>query len=185
MKNAAVDLDVLLVEDSLMLGQMAISHLRGMTAADVQVHWAKSLAEARSMVHTVKTDVILLDLGLPDSKGLDTVRDMRVSAPDKPIIVVSATDDRDTIIQALRLGASDYVAKAGLRPGAIVQKMEEVVERQHRICIENMKFEEELRELVHGIRDFATTHPERSGDVIRAVHKVLMRITNTRDEIIF
>src|SRR5687767_6085023 len=56
-------------------------------------------------------DVILLDLNLPDSQGLDTLRRMRRQAPDAPIVVLSGEDDTEVALQALHEGAQDYLLK--------------------------------------------------------------------------
>ncbi len=56
-------------------------------------------------------DVLLLDLGLPDADGLDLIRQIRAAGDSLPIVVLSARDDERGKVQALDLGADDYVTK--------------------------------------------------------------------------
>ena len=59
-------------------------------------------------------DLVLLDLGLPDSFGIDTVRGMHEAAPDLPIVVLTALSDEEVAIEAVREGAQDYLDKSQL-----------------------------------------------------------------------
>lgn len=56
-------------------------------------------------------DIVLLDLTLPDSQGLETFSRARGAAPELPIIVLSGTDDEDFAAEAVRLGAQEYLVK--------------------------------------------------------------------------
>jgi serine phosphatase RsbU (regulator of sigma subunit) len=75
------------------------------------VAWAKTLAEGIAAAQSNKPDVVLLDLSLPDSAGLDTVRTMRAALPDAPIVVLTGHDDSALAIAALQNGAQDYLVK--------------------------------------------------------------------------
>lgn len=83
-------------------------------------------------------DVILLDLSLPDSHGLETVGRVRSVAPHTPVVVLSGTDDEAVAIQALQSGAQDYLIK-GRGDG-------DVVTRSIRYAIERERAESALRE---------------------------------------
>ncbi len=58
-------------------------------------------------------DTVLLDLNLPDSRGIDTLRRIKAIAPDLIVGVVSGTDDDQLAMQCLQLGASAFVPKHG------------------------------------------------------------------------
>lgn len=74
--------------------------------------WAKTLADgiAKGM-GSKKPDIVLLDLSLPDSHGLDTVQAMRAALPETPIVVLTGHDDDAFSIAALEAGAQDYLVK--------------------------------------------------------------------------
>jgi len=73
--------------------------------------WAKSLAGGIAAAHSNKPDVVLLDLSLPDSAGLDTVQAMRAALPGVPIVVLTGHDDSALAVAALQAGAQDYLVK--------------------------------------------------------------------------
>ena len=78
----------------------------------VELHKATTLAEAAKFLEQQKlVHTILLDLSLPDSRGLDTLSRVRRMRPDVPVVVLSGVDDDQTAAAAVRLGAHSYVAK--------------------------------------------------------------------------
>jgi len=58
-----------------------------------------------------KPDLVILDLGLPDMQGLDLLRQIRAQREDVPIVVLSSRGDETAKVEALDLGADDYVTK--------------------------------------------------------------------------
>ncbi len=75
------------------------------------VIWAKSLAEGIEAARHHKPDLVLLDLSLPDSSGLNTVSALRVALPNKPLVVLTGHDDPHLANAALQAGAQDYLVK--------------------------------------------------------------------------
>jgi two-component system KDP operon response regulator KdpE len=72
---------------------------------------AASGEQAVAQAAAVTPNVILLDLGLPGIDGLETIRRLRAFLPQTPIIVLSAWDEDEIKVEALDLGADDYVEK--------------------------------------------------------------------------
>jgi two-component system, OmpR family, KDP operon response regulator KdpE len=79
-------------------------------AAGYRVVTGENAAGAIAMVAAEKPDVVILDLGLPDKSGLEVITEIRQRSP-VPIIVLSARDDERSKVEALDLGADDYVSK--------------------------------------------------------------------------
>jgi two-component system, OmpR family, KDP operon response regulator KdpE len=79
-------------------------------AAGYRVVTAENATVAIAMVAAEKPDVVILDLGLPDKSGLEVIAEIRQRSP-VPIIVLSARDDERSKVEALDLGADDYVSK--------------------------------------------------------------------------
>jgi two-component system, OmpR family, response regulator RegX3 len=96
---------VLLVEDD---EPVAESLRRGLKRYGFEVDWVTTGAAA--LAHSAPHDVVLLDLGLPDTDGLDVCRALRERG-DVPIIVISARSDETDRVVGLELGADDYVTK--------------------------------------------------------------------------
>ncbi len=72
---------------------------------------ADSARAARDALTQERADVVLLDLVMPDEDGLSFLRWMRDEERDQPVLVVSAMDTAKTAVEALKLGAADYIAK--------------------------------------------------------------------------
>jgi len=87
---------------------VAQSLRRGLLRYGFEVAWVSTGGAALS--HSEPYDVVLLDLGLPDTDGLDVCRALRERG-DVPIIVISARSDETDRVVGLELGADDYVSK--------------------------------------------------------------------------
>ena len=100
---------VLLVIDD----EPAILHAfrRGFQQSDVTVLTAASGAEGLTMVTQYDPDVVLLDLALPDLSGLDVFRRLHQRHPKIPVIFITGHGTTDTAIEAMKLGAFDYLLK--------------------------------------------------------------------------
>jgi signal transduction histidine kinase len=89
------------------------------------------------------TDVLLLDLDLPDSQGVDTVVRVRERDSEVPIVVFTMSGDDDTALRALKGGAQDYVVKSELNGSLLRRAIRYAIERQ-RARLENEQLQERL-----------------------------------------
>jgi two-component system cell cycle sensor histidine kinase/response regulator CckA len=92
-------------------------------------------------------EVILLDLSLPDSSGLETVNRMRAAAPEMPVVVLSSQDDEEIALQALHKGAEDYLVKE--------RGDGELIARSVRYSIERKGAEEAVRQRERRLEELA------------------------------
>ncbi|MEH1882828.1 MULTISPECIES: hybrid sensor histidine kinase/response regulator [unclassified Nostoc] len=74
-------------------------------------------------------DLVLLDLSLPDSIGLDTLKEFRGAVPDIPVVVLTGLDDEDLAMQALAEGAQDYLVKDQITIQQLVRAIRYAIER--------------------------------------------------------
>ncbi len=93
---------------------------------------AHTLAEAEAALAAAPADIILLDLGLPDSARFETFSRVQAAAPDVPVIILTVLDDDDVATQALRAGAQDYLLKDTVDGTILARTICYAVER-HRI----------------------------------------------------
>ena len=110
MAHTEASLTILVVEDEADMARVLEFNLSGLGHT---VLLAGTGAEALHRLHESRPDLVLLDLRLPDVSGLDLLRDLKadVGTAEIPVIVVSALGDEQTVVQALDLGADDYVTK--------------------------------------------------------------------------
>lgn len=135
MSEADAPATVLVVEDDASLNTALATTLR---MAGYRAVTAKTAAEGLRWFAHYSPDLVLLDLGLPDRDGLSVIREIRTRSP-TPIVVLSARDAETIKVEALDLGADDYVQKpfgvdellarlrAGLRHGVQVRGSEPVI----------------------------------------------------------
>ncbi len=88
----------------------------------ISANWGQ---EGIDMVENESPDVVLLDLGLPDINGIDVLKQIR-SFSDVPIVVLTVNQDEITLVQALGLGANDYVYKP-FRPMELIARVKRLV----------------------------------------------------------
>jgi DNA-binding NarL/FixJ family response regulator len=89
-----------------------------------------SLAEAKEFLRLEPFDLVLLDLSLPDSQGLDTFTDIYPHAICLPVVVLASTEDERFALQAMRSGAQDYFIKEELEGEFLVQALQRAIERK-------------------------------------------------------
>ena len=77
-------------------------------------------------------DIILLDLSLPDSQGLETFITMHAHAADVPIVVLSGYNDESTAVKAVQAGAQDYLVKGQVDDNLLVRSIRYAIERTRR-----------------------------------------------------
>ncbi|MFA6155813.1 response regulator [Mesorhizobium sp.] len=99
---------VLLIEDDPLLGEAVRDHIASHGHA---VDWSTTLGEARDHLNVVSYELILLDLHLPDGKGLDFLKALRGKGSDTPVIILTARDQLSDRIEGLNSGADDYLVK--------------------------------------------------------------------------
>ena len=85
------------------------------SAKGTEVTHAECLADAREhLLGSAEVSCVLLDLGLPDSEGLDGLIELMAIRPSVPIIILTARDEDDLAIRAVQLGAQDYIVKTSV-----------------------------------------------------------------------
>lgn len=126
---------ILLIEDNPGDAKLIEEFLNGKkrTIAGVErfdlVHEVK-LADGLKRLAEQDFDIILLDLNLPDSKGMDTFAKVHVEVPDTPTVVLIGMDDEALAVQALQVGAQDYLVKGMLDLGLLARAVHYAIERQ-------------------------------------------------------
>jgi signal transduction histidine kinase len=124
------------------------------------------LRMSEAVIHLAKggVDIVLLDMGLPDGHGLDTVRRAHSAAPGVPLIVLTGLDDEALAAEAMKEGAQDYFIKGQIENRALPRALRHAIER-HRMQTETdlirthqMKFQDEfLSHVSHELRSPLTS----------------------------
>jgi len=76
-----------------------------------QVHSAPNANKARELLHEEEIDVVLTDLNMPGTSGIDLCAELHANRPDLPVVIMTAFGSMETAVAALRAGAYDFVTK--------------------------------------------------------------------------
>lgn len=114
------DVDVELIEEFLLEAGLGLERLAR----------AVRLSEAFARLQQAPVKVVLLDLDLPDSRGLDSLRSMVERFPEVPVVVLTGHEDSELALRALQYGAQDYLSKNKLDADSLSRSLRHAVERQ-------------------------------------------------------
>jgi PAS domain S-box-containing protein len=120
---------ILLIEDNPDDAELIKRRLIKSATAKFEVTAARTLGDGLSQVGSATFDLIIADLGLPDSHGLDTVTKILCEVPDIPLVVLSGFDDEAIAIKAVQSGAQDYLVKGHLESTYIERALFYAIER--------------------------------------------------------
>jgi diguanylate cyclase (GGDEF)-like protein/PAS domain S-box-containing protein len=128
---AGDSIDVLLVEDNPQEAEIVRLYLAKRYSRPYVIRHAKTIAAALNEIKTASTpSVILLDLHLPDAKGLDGFERIARIAPGVPIIILTNFNEESTAARAVRAGAQDYLVKREVNAALLHRAILYAIERQ-------------------------------------------------------
>ena len=130
MHSNSKTIKILLIEDSTTDALLLIKYFEKLEAHKFDVVRAKLLSEGLDYLQQQEFDLILLDLSLPDSLGLDSIRQIQNLVAEIPIIVLTGMDREEIAIQALREGAQDYIVKGQIFGSLLLRSINHAIERQ-------------------------------------------------------
>ncbi len=174
-----------------------LKQLLATASVPFEVQAAASLAEADAALADGKFDVILLDLTLPDSEGLETFARLAAAAPELPVVVLSGIEDVDLALETVHLGAQDYLVKGHFENDLLTRSIRYAVERkrsQLELRHANELLERRVRERTEALQQANVRLQEQVTERRKAEEAViesnnqlaaaLARLKTTQDEII-
>ncbi|MDY7013870.1 MAG: response regulator, partial [Cyanobacteriota bacterium] len=123
-------LKILLIEDNPAEARLLQEVLKSFDLQQFCLVRAKRLGEALNLLHEDCFDAILLDLTLPDSVGLDSLKPLIAEAPRVPIVVLTNMNDDRLALEAVRRGAQDYLVKRHVNVEVLVRSLHYAIERK-------------------------------------------------------
>ncbi|MCG8509159.1 MAG: PAS domain S-box protein, partial [Rhodospirillales bacterium] len=124
------ELRVLLIDDDPGDLHLISEALKNYDSGRVEILKSRRFSDGLSRIAVDRPDVILLDLGLPDSTGLESVREILAASPGLPVIILTGLDDEELGPMAVREGAQDYVVKEYADRNLMSHVLRHSVERQ-------------------------------------------------------
>jgi diguanylate cyclase (GGDEF)-like protein len=155
---------MLLVEDNPLDAHLVQATL---TAADsVDIHAVGELQQALVSITDRSFDVVLLDLCLPDARGLEALQTIRAHAPEIPVVVLTSRNDQSVALEAVRHGAQDYLTKEHIERDVLLRAVRYAVERHQLLA--------EIRQL--SLKDELTGLYNRRGFLTLAEHQLKLAL---------
>lgn len=147
---------VLLIEDNAQHVRLIRRLLQQASAARVDLDHAETLEAARERLSRGGIDIVLLDLGLPDSPLSETLSAVIEAFPQIPVVVLTSLADTDFAVAAVQEGAQDFLSKDDLSPEILARAIRYAIERSRNLRQLELK-NEELRRfagvLAHEVRN--------------------------------
>jgi diguanylate cyclase (GGDEF)-like protein/PAS domain S-box-containing protein len=171
---------LLLVEDNPADVRLLREMFREQNSLRTELTQVETMREAEVHLAGCATDIILLDLGLPDAQGLESIRRARAVAPHVPLVVLTALDDESMAAQALQAGVQDYLIKGQIDARGLLRALRYAVERKS--MQEELFREKELAQVTLNSIGDAVICTDISGN-ITFLNLVAVRMTGwSRDE---
>jgi DNA-binding NtrC family response regulator len=128
MNEIEVKLNILLIEDN--IGDVRLIQEMLRDIPEFRLIDVNCLAAAFDYLDKNKTDIVLLDLGLPDSQGLETVTKVVTQMPLLPVIVLTGLKDDVIALKSIKVGAQDYLTKGKIEPDMLLRSIHYSMERK-------------------------------------------------------
>jgi two-component system sensor histidine kinase UhpB len=144
---------LLLVEDNPVDARLIREYLKEAPSGSFQLQHAARLEEALECLRRETFDLVLLDFGLPDSQGMETLSRVQMAGAKPPIVALTGLDDQAFAVEVVRAGAQDYLVKG--------QFDSQLLARTIRYAIERKRAEEEVRRLNAALRTANETLEQR------------------------
>jgi signal transduction histidine kinase/DNA-binding NarL/FixJ family response regulator len=162
---------ILLIEDNPADAAIIREMLDNVSGDAFEIHHAPRLADGlKQLADDGKTDVVLLDLSLPDSQGVDSFDRLLAVAPEVPIIVLSGLEDMGLALESVRNGAQDYLIKDEVDSDLLVRAIRYAIERKQ------IEQELQLRNEELAVLNAVSTTLSRSLDLDQILHDALDEI---------
>jgi len=120
----------LLVEDNPADARLIREMLKEAPAGTFQLQQVGRWDAARERLHQERFDIVLLDLGLPDSQGMETLTRTEKASGGSPIVVLTGLDDEQFALEIVRAGAQDYLVKGRFNGELLVRTIRYAIERK-------------------------------------------------------
>ena len=153
-------ISLLLIEDNIADARFIEILLRDIVSQKYHIQHKSTFGEGVTILEKEKTDLLLLDLSLPDSFGLETIKNADKIVPDLPIIVLTGRSDDDFAVEVVKAGAQDYLVK-----GEITGPL---LSRSIRYAIKRKEMEVDMRNINRRLEESELNLSINNADLVKA-----------------
>jgi DNA-binding response OmpR family regulator len=150
-------ISVLLIEDDLEDAELIQRSFKSVSPDVFDVLHVSRFRDAIQAIKKTKFHVTIMDLGLPDSVGLNGVERLMSLIPQVPVIVLTGSDDEDQAIKGIELGAQEFIRKGDIDSKQLIRTIRHAIKR--------MQYA--MRLVGEGLDDMQTKRLEDLGETVR------------------
>src|ERR1700733_222463 len=121
--------NILLIEDNPSDRELLNIYLRDVYSGKSTLFTADSLTSGLKLIESASIDIIILDLSLPDSWGLETFNKLHAKVPGTPVIVITGLEDESVGVDAVKMGAQDFLIKGKVKAKGFLRSINYSIER--------------------------------------------------------
>jgi len=166
---------ILIVEDDITYGMILKTWLG---KKGFQVSSASSIARAQKHIEAETVDLILSDLRLPDRDGIDLLKWLGEHSLHIPLIIMTGYADIQSAVQAMKLGACDYIAKP-VNPDELLKKMDEALKSSSVASEQTMRSESNGNPCWKGAENASSDYLEGESDAARQLYNYVNLVSPT------
>lgn len=166
-------MDILLVEDNHADARLLLENLKEAAPGSFNVTRVVSLEDAFDKLKEQGFHIMLLDLSLPDSEGLDTIKTVIQKAPSLAVVVLTGIDDEAVGVEAVRHGAQDYFVKGQADWRLLIRGIRYAAERKH--------FTDELKKLNETLERRVAERTALAEQRARQLQALAIELTQTEE----
>jgi two-component system, cell cycle response regulator len=148
-EDATKPIKILIIEDDLEYASM-LQVLFETKAEQFEITHIENIEKALDHLREEQTDIILMDLSLPESSGLDSFLEIYSHAPEIPIVILSKSDNQGLAIKAIRRGAQDYLLKGEIDQNLLIRAVSFAIERHRMLLVlQHLSLKDDLTNLLN------------------------------------
>lgn len=136
---------ILLVEDNPGDARLLQEIFKESKTTKFKIILTDRISEAINRLEEADFDLVLLDLSLPDSSGIDTFRKVQLKNPDLPIVLLTGLDDETLAVKCVQEGAQDYLVKGQINNKALLRSIRHAIERHNKTSEEAQRKDEVVK----------------------------------------
>ncbi|PZO42762.1 MAG: hypothetical protein DCF19_06775 [Pseudanabaena frigida] len=175
--NITTTITILLVDDSQSDRDSYIRYLKSDTDYSYAITEAETLEDGLELWRSHQSDVVLLDINLPDGNGLELLESISKSpsAQQSCVIVLTGKGDEQTAVRAMKLGADDYLVKSDVTPVSLCHTVNQV----HNCCINKLQLsrsQQRQQELLQNLQQYTNQLQKREAELERLSERLTLSL---------
>ena len=167
-------LRILAIEDNPLDARVIQEILTRANRQPIELEHVQQLSAGLTQLASRRFDVVLVDLNLEDSSGVETVARVHACSPHVPIVVLTGVEADEVALQALKSGAEDFLYKSEMEPGLLLRSIQYAIERvAHRQADQQYREEEaRYRQLLGAVTTYTYSVRLTNGSPVSTHHSL-------------